>query len=190
MAREKRISLNGIHPDNATGRVKELFDTAQAKLGFVPNMYTNMANTPALLDTYMQGYQLFREHSQFSPQEQEVVFLAISYEHHCEYCVSAHSLIADKMSDVSPDTLKAIRAGETIPNAKLAALDTFTRVMIDTRGNPSAEDIATFRAAGYSDQAILDIVLALSVKVISNYANHLFATPLDDAFAAYTWPEQ
>ncbi|KAG1694664.1 hypothetical protein GQR58_006666 [Nymphon striatum] len=144
---------------------------------------------PALLDTYFHGYDLFREKSGFKPQEQEVIFLAISNVNHCEYCVGAHSMIADKMSGVPADVLQAIREGSEIPDTKLAALDAFTRIMVTKAGNPSKEDIADFHEAGYDDNAILGIVLAISVKVISNYSNHLFATPLDDAFSAYSWPE-
>ena len=151
-------------------------------------MYANMANVPAVLDTYLHGYGLFREQAGFAPQEQEVVFLAISSSNHCEYCVGAHSMIADKMSGVPADVLKAIREGMEIPDAKLAALDTFTRIMVKKAGNPSKEDIADFHEAGYDDNAILGIVLAISVKIISNYSNHLFATKLDDAFSAYSWP--
>ena len=45
-----------------------------------PNMYSNMANAPALLSTYSHGYKLFRSESGFRPIEQEVIFLTISYE--------------------------------------------------------------------------------------------------------------
>ena len=189
MSREKLVSLEAVNPETATGRAKELFDDATSKVGFVPNMYANMANVPAVLDTYFYGYGLFREQGGFTPQEQEVVLLTISHTNNCEYCVGAHSMIADKMSNVPADTLQAIREGNEIPDAKLAALNAFTLVMVKKRGNPSKEDIAAFHEAGYDDKAILSIVLAISVKVISNYSNHLFATPLDDAFAAYSWPE-
>ncbi len=189
MSREKLVSLEAVNPETATGRAKELFDDATSKVGFVPNMYANMANVPAVLDTYFYCYGLFREQGGFTPQEQEVVLLTISHTNNCEYCVGAHSMIADKMSNVPADTLKAIREGNEIPDAKLAALNAFTRVMVKKAGNPSKEDIADFHEAGYDDKAILAIVLAISVKVISNYSNHLFATPLDDAFAAYSWSE-
>lgn len=188
MAREKLTSLERIATNEATGRAKELFEFSQSKVGFVPNMYANMANLPAILDTYLFGYQLFREQGEFTPQEQEVVFLAIAKLNHCEYCVSAHSMIADKMSNVPADVLDAIRSDKNIPDARLAALDVFTRIMVETKGNPTKDDVAAFRAAGFEDKHMLAIILALSVKVISNYSNHLFATELDDAFAAYSWP--
>lgn len=189
MSREKLVSLGSVNPETATGTNKDIFDETKSTIGFVPNMYANMANMPAVLHTYMHGYQSFREESGFSSQEQEVIFLAISTKNNCEYCVGAHSMIADKMSNVPADVLEAIRGGKEIPDRKLAVLDAFTRVMFDTKGNPDKDDIAAFHAAGYEDKDILSIVLAISVKVLSNYSNHLFATDLDDAFSSYSWSE-
>lgn len=187
MSREKLTTLEAIENDAATGRTKELFDEAKAQIGMVPNMYANMANLPEMYDTYTFGYQKFRESGVFSSQEQEVVFLTISKLNGCEYCMGAHSMIADKMSGVDAATLEAVRESNTIPDAKLAALADFTRIMVESAGNPSKEAVASFRAAGYEDRAMLAIILALSVKVISNFSNHLFATPLDDVFSGYSW---
>lgn len=187
MSREKLVTLEAVNTDTATGRNQELFTEATAAIGMVPNMYANMANMPELFDTYNHGYKLFRSSGVFTSQEQEVVFLTISQLNNCEYCMSAHSMIADKMSDVPTNVLQAIRDEQTIPDAKLAALHAFTHVMVKTAGNPSKDDIATFHAAGYDDKAVMAIVLAISVKVISNYSNHLFATPLDAPFSDYSW---
>ena len=189
MTREKLTTLNGVEHSTATGRAKELFDQTKAQIGFVPNMYANMANIPALLDTYLLGYEQFRSQGGFIPPEQEVVFLTISRLNGCEYCMSAHSMIGDKMTQVPADVLKALRNGEEIADPKLSALAAFTTTMVETKGNPSPESIAAFRAAGYEDNHILAIILALSVKVISNYSNHLFATETDAAFNGYNWPE-
>jgi len=98
-------------------------------------------------------------------------------------------MIADKMSGVPADVLQAIRTGDVVPDDKLAALNQFIQTMVNTRGNPSKENIAAFKAAGYSDKDILSVILAISVKVLSNYSNHLFATELDAPFSDYTWPE-
>lgn len=188
MSREKMVSLNGIDHNSAEGRRKEVLDQALEQVGFIPNMYANMVNVPAVLDTYLLGYRLFREETGFSPTEQEVVFLAISHENHCEYCVSAHSMLAINMSGVPEDVLASVREYSMIADDKLAALDTFTRIMMQTRGNPSKEDIQTFLSSGYTEQHILGIVLAISVKILSNYSNHLFNTELDEMFEPYKWP--
>ena len=49
MSRERLVSLDPLNPDTATGTNKEIFDETKSTIGFVPNMYANMANMPAVL---------------------------------------------------------------------------------------------------------------------------------------------
>ncbi len=184
-----KFNLPSLDADNAGEIAAARLKESKAKLGFVPNMYAVMANSPGLLDTYMHGYDRFRQHSGFSPAEQEVVLLAISRENGCTYCVAAHSFIADKMSGVPAEITDAIRDGRPISDPKLAALHDFTRTMVLRRGLPSKADVAEFLAAGYDERRILEIVLAISVKTLSNYANHMFHTPLDAMFASRAWED-
>lgn len=187
MAAEYQLSLDLVTPEDADSRQRELLDTAKSRLGFVPNMYAAMANAPGILDTYLHGYELFRGESKFSPPEQEVVFLAISRENGCHYCMAAHSMLAEKQSDVPGPVLQAIREGSEIDDPKLAALARFTQRMVQTRGLPTRADVQAFTDAGYTERHILDIVLAQSVKTLSNYSNHLFHTEVDSMFADYRW---
>ncbi len=173
--------------ESAPESVKESLQKAQAAFGSVPNLYRMMANSPALLLSYLKGYELFRSQTAFSPVEQEVIFLSISYVNECHYCMAAHSVVADMMSKVPAEVTDAIRSGATIPDAKLAALSTFTKIMVEKRGFPSSEEIEAFVGAGYQKEQVLDIVLAIGVKTFSNYANHVANTPVDDAFASRTW---
>lgn len=129
-----------------------------------------MANSPGLLDTYVHGYERFRALSGFTPAEQEVVLLAVSRENGCTYCVAAHSFIADRMSGVPAAVTDAILDGRPIPDARLAALHDFTRTMVAKRGLPDKADVSAFLAAGYSERQTLEVVLAIAVKTLSNYA--------------------
>lgn len=60
--------------DTAEGGARAVLERAQKSLGFVPNMYGGMAVVPAVLETYLDGYERFRAEAGFSPAEQEVVF--------------------------------------------------------------------------------------------------------------------
>lgn len=144
-----------------------------------------MVNAPAVLDTYLHGYAKFRGESGFTPAEQEVVLLAISLFNGCSYCTAAHSMIADKMSGVPKDVLQAIRAGHAIPDRKLAALYALTTEMVRTHGRPAPATVETFLQAGYAEQALQYVILAIAVKTLSNFSNHAFATRLDERFAGY-----
>ena len=173
--------------ESTTGKAQALLAAAKTRMGRVPAMYANMANSPGLLETYAQGYERFRAESGFTPAEQEVVLLTISRFHRCLYCVAAHSLIADKMSGVAPEVLAALRERKPIPDARLAALSRFAEEMVEFRGNPTPEQLQAFRDAGFSDRQALDIVLAIAVKTLSNFSNHLMHTEVDGPFAAYAW---
>mgnify|MGYP000081807344 FL=1 len=189
MSADYQLQLPPQTLDNADAKAKPLLEQANAKLGFVPNMYEGMAKAPGVLDTYLHGYELFREDSGFAPPEQEVVFLTISRLNGCRYCMSAHSMLGDKMSQVPADVLEAIRNDQPIADARLAALAEFTQVMFETRGMPGEADVKAFLNAGFEESQVLQIVLALAVKTLSNYANHVNHPELDDAFADYAWPE-
>ena len=184
-----KLTLPALTAETASESAGALLKGAQANFGFVPNMFTFMAHAPGLLASYFHGYEQFRAGSGFTAVEQEVVFLTISIENGCEYCVSAHSLVADAMSKVPVEVTNALRDGKPVPDAKLAVLATFTRTMVVTRGLPSQADVAQFLAAGYSERQILEVILAIAIKTISNYTNHVVHTPVDSAFATRTWAD-
>ncbi|MFT7414812.1 MAG: putative peroxidase-related enzyme [Methylophagaceae bacterium] len=184
MKSKHKLTLSPVTDDSHGTLIK-----AKKNLGFIPNMYRNMATAPGLLESYLYTYEQFRENADFTPVEQEVVFLTISRENGCTYCMAAHSLIADKMSNVPTKVTDAIRDDLTIPDSKLSSLHAFTKAMHDTRGLPTQADVDAFLAAGYSERNILDIVTAMAVKTMSNFTNHLFHTEVDEAFESRKWED-
>ena len=151
MLSEYKIKLSLRTTDDAEPEAKEILENTQKNLGFVPNMYYAMANSPGLLNTYMQGYSAFRENSGFSSMEQEVIFLAISQANGCEYCMAAHSFLAEAASGVPSDITAAIRDGKQVPEMQLSALSVFARLMVTKHGLPSQSDVETFLSAGYKE---------------------------------------
>ncbi|MGE3957387.1 MAG: carboxymuconolactone decarboxylase family protein [Vicinamibacterales bacterium] len=185
--RPYQTSLPLLTAEQAAPGAASILAQTQAQLGFVPNMYGAMAQVPGLLETYVDGYQRFRTSGGFTPVEQEVIFLVISRFNGCHYCVAAHSVVADLMSKVPVEVTNAIREGSPVPDQRLAALEAFTRHMLESRGTPSRDAAERFFAAGYQERQILALVLAIAVKTISNYTNHLFQTPVDAMFAPRAW---
>jgi len=187
MSNPGRLKLKMKSPHEAEPVAQAVLLGAQLQMGMIPNMYGFMANSPGLLDTYRVGYDHFRKHSGFLAVEQEVILLSISYDNGCEYCVAAHSIVADMYSFIPPEVTNAIRAGTAIPDPTLAALSDFTHVMVKTGGRPSEADLGNFWAAGYSESQVLEVILAIGVKTLSNYTNHVCHTPLDPAFSSRVW---
>ncbi len=172
-------------PETAPAKAREVLETAKKAYGFVPNLLGIMAESPALLKAYTTLGSLFSETS-LSPTEQQVVLLSVSLENACIYCVSAHSVIAE-MKEVPSKVIEALRNGVAIPDKKLEALRAFTVSVVRSRGWPSEEEVRSFLTAGYTQATILEVILGVGMKTLSNYTNHMAKTPLDAAFAKAAW---
>ena len=170
----------------------EALQQVQENYGFIPNLIGNLAEAPATLKGYLALGGLLGE-TTFSAAEQQVIMLAVSRFNECGYCVGAHSAIA-LMQKVPADVVESIRNDTPIADAKLEALRRFTTLVVEKRGWLAERDTGEFLAAGFTRQQILEVVLGIAMKTISNYANHIAGTELDDAFAAQAWapeaPEQ
>ena len=153
--------------------------------GFIPNLHGVMAESPTTLEAYISIGQLF-ETSSFSPTERQIVILTTSRFNECDYCIAAHSVIAG-MQAVPTDVIEAIRDDRPIGDSRLEALRIFTSTVVEKRAHVSAGDIATFLAADYTKGQVLEVILGISFKTLSNYVNHVAETPLDDAFVAQAW---
>ncbi|MCC6208573.1 MAG: carboxymuconolactone decarboxylase family protein [Gammaproteobacteria bacterium] len=164
-----------------------ILDGANKALGFIPNLYAHLAESPAALQAYRQLGALL-ETSGLKPEEQQVVLLACSVQNRCAYCVAAHSFIARNMTGIDGDIIAALRNGGALPDAGLDALAGIARAVVRERGwvNNSPE-LRAFYAAGYTPRHALDVLLGVAMKVLSNYTNHLTATPIDAAFAGEAW---
>lgn len=177
------VHTNNSAPAEARPGMAEAEDT----FGFVPNVLAVLAESPSALGGYLTLTRLL-ERSAFSPSERQFLLLAISAVNGCDYCVAAHSLGAAK-DGLDREVIEAVRRGTPVPDSKLRALFDFTKVMVETRGRVPESDIDHFFAAGYSKRHILDVVLAISLKTLSNYANHIAGTPLDPAFEEARWKQ-
>jgi uncharacterized peroxidase-related enzyme len=164
---------------------REAMKKAEAGFGFVPNLIKVLANAPAAAHAYLDlGGRL--DESSLAPEERQVVLLATSFENQCDYCMAAHSTVAD-MVGIDEADLKALRDGSELPTARLDALRDFTRAVVEKRGNVTEEDLRRFREAGFEQDQVLEVILGVAMKTLSNYTNHIAGTPVDEAFEAQRW---
>ncbi|WP_108263246.1 carboxymuconolactone decarboxylase family protein [Mangrovicoccus ximenensis] len=171
--------------DTAPEASKPLVENAIAMFGMLPNLTATMAESPQLLEVYQLAHIRFQETS-FTPDELNTVWLAINVEHACHYCVPAHTGIAHRMG-VAPEVIEALRCATPLPDAKLETLRSFTLAMVRGRGVVSAAEMQAFLDAGYTQKHVLEVILGIAQKVMSNYVNHVAQTPVDAAFAKFAW---
>ncbi|GIX21546.1 MAG: hypothetical protein KatS3mg121_0329 [Gammaproteobacteria bacterium] len=129
-----KVDLPCHDPASAPEGARDTLRPVQSRLGFLPRLYGNRANPPALLHTDLAGQDGFRRDSGLNPVEQEVVLLTLSRFHGCRYCMAAHSMIAERMSGVPAPILAALREGTALADARLEALRGMTVALLESRG--------------------------------------------------------
>lgn len=174
--------------DSAPEGSKEQLAQSKKANGMIPNLHGVMAESPGLLEGYQLLHKLFQETS-FNAEELTVVWQSINVEHNCTYCVPAHTGIANMMQ-VDAALTEALRNQEPMPTEKLQVLQDTTLAMVRKRGELSEQELDRFYAAGYEQKHILEIILGLSQKVMSNYTNHIAHTPTDRPFEKYAWTKK
>lgn len=162
---------------------RPLLESAKADYGMIPNLLAVLAESPGTLEAYQKLNQLVLD-SSFNKEEITVLWQSINVEHDCHYCQPAHSAIARQMG-VSEQIDQALREKQPLDDEKLEALRTFTLATVRERGAVGKEDLAAFRKAGYDQRQVLEVVLAVSQKTISNYINNMADTPVDEPFKAF-----
>lgn len=170
---------------DAPAASKPILEAVKGAFGFVPNLQANMAESPELLAGYSQLWDLFSK-STLTAHEQQVVYLTSNFENNCHYCMAGHSTLAT-MIHMDAAVIAALRAGTALPDARLEALHVFTTLVVRDRGFVSDANIAVFLAAGFTRQNVLEVVLGVATKVMSNYTNHLVHTQLDAFMQGNEW---
>jgi uncharacterized peroxidase-related enzyme len=165
-----------INLEAAQGRAKELLDAVKAKLGIVPNMTRSMAVSPPVLEAYL-GFIGALGHGVLPARVREQLALDVGEANHCNYCVSAHSLLGQQAGLTEQDVLDSRRGTSADPQA--AMLLRFARTVLEKRGLINDADIAAVRKAGYGDAAIAEVVAHVGLNVFTNYFNNVVGTPID-----------
>ncbi|WP_271855418.1 carboxymuconolactone decarboxylase family protein [Patiriisocius marinus] len=164
---------------------KALLEQSLKSNGMIPGLHGVLAGAPGILEAYQTIHKLFTDTS-FDKDELTVVWQTINVEHECHYCVPAHTAIAHMMK-VDESITEALRNETPLENPKLEALRTMTLTIVRNRGNVNQEELNAFYEAGYGEQQILEIILGLSQKIISNYTNHIANTAVDAPFQKFSW---
>lgn len=154
---------------------RSLLDSLKKFLGFRPNLYTYMARNETALGDYL-AFQ--NRKSTMSAKEREVINLAVSQVNHCAYCLAAHTAIAHSLGFTAEQILD-IRAGRAPFDDKLDTLARFVQETTLRRGHPTPETVDALFVAGYTEANLVDILIVIGDKTISNYLHGVTQVPVD-----------
>jgi uncharacterized peroxidase-related enzyme len=152
-----------------------IFDNLQKGLGFVPNLYAYFAKNETALADYIA---LQNRKSTLRAKEREVINLVTSQINGCRYCQSAHTALG-KMNGFSDEQIIELRKGSAGFDSKLDALVKFTASAVENRGKATEESKEAFFAAGYNEANMIDVIIVVGDKIISNYLHNLTGFEID-----------
>jgi uncharacterized peroxidase-related enzyme len=172
--------------ETAPAASRPLLEGIRRSFGFVPNLFSVFAESPAALRGALAIYEAFST-SSLSSAEQQLVMLAVSEANDCEYCVAAHSTLAKRVAKVDAALVDAVRRRAPLADAKLDALVSFTRKVVEQRGVMTDGEVAAYLDFGYTRAQIIEVLLGVGMKTFNNYVDHIAHVPLNDQFKAEAW---
>jgi uncharacterized peroxidase-related enzyme len=159
-----------VSPEN-----QAIFDTLHNSLGFVPNLYATFAYSDAALRDYL-SFQ--NRKSTLKAKEREVINLVVSEVNGCQYCQSAHTALG-KMNGFTDEQIIEIRQGYASFDTKIDALARFVKDITVNRSKPSPENVEALFNAGYTKANLVDILIVIGDKVVSNFLHGVTNIPID-----------
>lgn len=168
--------ITEITAETASEEVKPLIDSIQKKLGKVPNIFKNMANSPAVLSGYLSLSDAAGKTS-LSPSLREQISLVVGQTNHCNYCLAAHSTIGQSIGLSETDVINARKGHGKTP--KEEAILQFAKSVVEKRGVISASEVEALKKAEVTDQELVEIILIISINIFTNYFNHITDPVID-----------
>jgi uncharacterized peroxidase-related enzyme len=169
----KPVSRLRVPPEeDAPPAVKELFDKASERLGFVPNVLRIYALRPRHLELWNALYDdLMRGDSALTKAQREMIAVVVSTVNRCHYCMVSHSAYLRKLTG-DPVLVEQLRT-----NYKYADLEPRERAMLDfavklteQSSRCTETDVEALREAGWADEDVMDIT---EVAAMFNFTNRL-----------------
>jgi AhpD family alkylhydroperoxidase len=152
-----------------------IFDKLKSSLGTVPNLYATLAHSEHALGGYLA---LQNAKSSITGKARELVNLVVSQVNGCEYCLAAHTVIG-KMNGFTDAQILEIRGGRASFDAKLDALARLVKNIEVNRGHADQALVDAFFAAGWTKANLVDAIVAIGDKTVTNYLHGTTRVPVD-----------
>jgi uncharacterized peroxidase-related enzyme len=152
--------------------VLDLWAPSLEKLGFVPNVLRLFALRPSHLLAWTAHYdELMKGDSGLTKAEREMIAVVVSVTNECAYCIAAHSAALRKLTKdpALADQVATDHRVADIPERMRMALDYAVQLTRSPQAT-TASDVERLRAAGWSDEDVMDIA---EVTAMFNFSNRL-----------------
>lgn len=171
--------------DTAPADSKPALETIEARYGFIPNLAAVFAESPGAFNALLGALKAYDDELlTLTPVERQVVLLSVSVENRCDYCTAAHSTLAHSLG-LSREDIEALQQGRAMSDPKLEALRRFTTDLVVKRGFVDDAAIEGFLDSGFTRAQVFEVILGVSIKTLTNYANHVAKPPVNEQFTPF-----
>jgi len=168
--------VNLIDPASANASVQPTLDQIKGAFGVVPNMFKAVANSQAALQSMWGSFGALGGGT-IGAKLGEQIAVAVADRNACNYCLAAHTVLGQK-AGASAAEMAESQAGRSADPQTEAALR-FAIKVVENRGAMTAADVQALRAAGFDDEAIVEILAHVALNLFTNYVNVAFDVPVD-----------
>ncbi len=159
-----------------TPEAQAVFDQLKKYAGKVPNLYATIGYSANALGSYM-NYVRAQAKNSFHGKEREAIYLIVSQLNGCEYCLSSHTVSAMKFGWTEEETL-LLRSGK-FSDPKWQAIYLVIQSVIENRGEVSESLLNKFFESGYTEAALMDLMVLINIMSLTNYVYRLTKIPID-----------
>lgn len=152
-----------ISPSDAEGRVREMYQEARGRFGYVPNWMRAFSLRPDVRDGWAALLRSIQ--SNLPVRSYELATLAAARALRSSYCSLAHgSVLADKVFDAATVTaiMKGVHEGPLEPREQ--AMMAFVEKVVLNADRITSSDIEVLRSHGYRDEDIFDLAAAAAAR--------------------------
>ncbi|MGI9289092.1 MAG: carboxymuconolactone decarboxylase family protein [Pseudomonadales bacterium] len=163
------------------GLAEAIFNTVKQQMGSVPNIFATMAQSPSVLEGFL-AFNGALGYGVLDSQTREQIALTVAGANDCDYCASAHTLLAKGAGVMESEVTLSLSGSAS--DAKTNAILEFTTMVVNQRGHVGNHELEALRGNGVTDAELVEILAHIGINLFTNYFNHVAQTAIDFPFVA------
>jgi uncharacterized peroxidase-related enzyme len=162
--------------ENVSAQSKTILERYERNLGITPNFFSLIARSPDVLSAEANMHAILGK--SLGHDTRERIHIMTAEVNGCTYCLSVHSYVGGKFNHLSQEDMEQNREGHSTDPKADAAVQ-FAYQVAKTRGHITDGDFEAVKAAGFTDEQIIDIVAETAFSFTTNLFNNTFKTDLE-----------
>ncbi len=149
-----------VSPENAQGKVAEVYSNISGAIGFVPNAMKTYSSSPALLENIWNQISYYMQHPSLSFPLLAAIRMLVSAKQECEYCVGFNEAMLINHADWTHEQIaEALKNPASVPfNEKDKAMLLYVLDALKAPKQLDKSRLDALHALGWSDGEILEAV--------------------------------